>query len=67
MSAAGSKPTPEIEVSPEMIAAGAEALSIFDGGFMETHGEAAERIFRIMGLARAKGLAAARLEIERGI
>ena len=42
----------EIEITPEMIEAGVEAFSLFDGGYMETHEDAAERIYGEMCRAR---------------
>lgn len=47
----------EIEITPEMIEAGAEALRGFDGGYMEPHEDAAERIYRAMWHVREAGLA----------
>ena len=42
----------EIEVTPEVIEAGGEELWSFDGGYFETHEEAAKRIYRAMERAR---------------
>jgi hypothetical protein len=62
------RPTPpdgdEIEVTPEMIEAGADAVRVFDGGYMETAEFAAERIYRVMVSTKAMGLAYGRSVLD---
>jgi hypothetical protein len=63
----GDRPSPEIEVTPEMIEAGADALRLLDGGYIETPADGAARIYHIMHIAKVAGLAAALREIDRAL
>ena len=42
----------EVEITPEMIEAGAAELDSWDGGYMEPPDWAVERVFRAMNTAR---------------
>jgi hypothetical protein len=54
----------EIEITPGMIEVGADAVRVFDGGYMETAETAAERIYRVMAVTKARGAVAGRLILD---
>ena len=57
----------EIEITPEMIEAGADAVRLYDGGYIETADLAARRIYIAMCNAKGAGFGTARAEIDNPI